>query len=668
MKHSRRGAMLWVLLLLPAVQSAQASPVDKVLKALAEMKTNGIAEMDAEKSQHAEFSAFCEKTLAEKASAISEGQDSSEQLAADIEKLQASISKLGKELQMHSQDILTNNKDTDDAKALRAQEAADFSATLKEYEESIDAIGRATQTLKDQDFSRPRAQAEAALAQSSEAVAAVVSAASISIAETSTPVEVKKELAAFLQADPEKSGYDFQSGGAIKMLKKLKKKFGEEKADLEKMEASKKSSHELLMTSLKNQLVTSEEAKAEKTLFKSKAEQDLATAKSDLQETQKTLAADTKYRQDLQTECRDKADEFKKSQALRTEELEAISMATEIISGKSVAGSAEKHMAGLLRVSTSLASLRSVKTPSQVDSALRILEAGARDLKSQDLSLVLQKINALSDAGPHKSDLSSIKGLLEKLLANLEATADSEIEHQAFCKKELAGNNRTRAKQTDALESVSAELDQLQISLAKVTEEIAATSAQITELSAAMSEATELRQKEKAKNKATIKDAKGAQDAVAQAMGILQDFYEKSGTSFLQAARAATDTQQQQKKIISLLETLLGDFSRLEAETSAAEQASDKEFRQFIEDSRIDQAEKKMDSQHLEEKKEQESKLMAQRQADRTSLETQLDSANKYFEELAKQCLSDESDAAKREALRQQEIQNLKTALKELSD
>ena len=347
MKHSRRGAMLWVLLLLPAVQSAQASPVDKVLKALAEMKTNGIAEMDAEKSQHAEFSAFCERTLAEKASAISEGQDSSEQLAADIEKLQASISKLGKELQMHSQDILTNNKDTDDAKALRAQEAADFSATLKEYEESIDAIGRATQTLKDQDFSRPRAQAEAALAQSSEAVAAVVSAASISIAETSTPVEVKKELAAFLQADPEKSGYDFQSGGVIKMLKKLKKKFGEEKADLEKMEASKKSSHELLMTSLKNQLATSEEAKAEKTLFKSKAEQDLATAKSDLQETQKTLAADTKYRQDLQTECREKADEFKKSQALRTEELEAISMATEIISGKSVAGSAEKHMAGL---------------------------------------------------------------------------------------------------------------------------------------------------------------------------------------------------------------------------------------------------------------------------------------------------------------------------------
>ena len=118
-----------------------------------------------------------------------------------------------------------------------------------------------------------------------------------------------------------------------------------------------------------------------------------------------------------------------------------------------------------MQFSTSLASLRSVKKPSQVSSALRILEEGARDLNSHDLGLLVQRINGMSDAGPHDSDLSSIKGLLEKLLANLEATADSEIEHQAFCKKELAGNNRTRSKQTDALESVSAWFCEIHVKL-----------------------------------------------------------------------------------------------------------------------------------------------------------------------------------------------------------
>ena len=125
----------------------------------------------------------------------------------------------------------------------------------------------------------------------------------------------------------------------------------------------------------------------------------------------------------------------------------------------------QRFCAGLLQVATSLASLRSFRKPSQVSSALRVLQAGARDLKSPDLGLVVQKINALADAGPHDSDLSSIKGLLEKLLANLEATADSEIEHQAFCERELAGNNQTRTKKTDSLESVSAWLQQKGVSI-----------------------------------------------------------------------------------------------------------------------------------------------------------------------------------------------------------
>mmetsp|Transcript_53713 Transcript_53713/g.100655 ORF Transcript_53713/g.100655 Transcript_53713/m.100655 type:complete len:652 (+) Transcript_53713:67-2022(+) len=648
----RFAAAWWALALLQAVQAVQA-PVDKVLTLLADMKTKGIAEMDEEKTQHAEFTAFCDKTLAEKKGAITEGKESVDQLKADIEKFQASIAKLGEEIDTHSQEIVTTAKDTADAKALRAQEATDFAASLKEYEESIDAIGRATQTLKDQDFSRPQAEKKALLQASQDVERGLLG----HVSATSKPQEVKSALMTFLQ-DP--NGYDFQSGSIIDMLKKLKAKFEEEKESLEKTEADKKSSHGLLLTSLANQLAASEEAKADKTGFRSKAEQDLTTAKSDLEETEKTLAADTKYREDLQLECKEKTEQFEASQKLRTEELEAIGMATEIISGKSVAGAAEKHMSGLLQSSTSLALLRAqIKKPAQFKTALKILQDGARDLDSHDLGLLVQKINGLSD-GPN-SDLSSIKTLLEKLLANLEATADSEVEHQAFCKKELAGNNRTRTKTTEGLESVSAELDQLQASLAKITEEIAETSSQITELSSAMSEATALRQKEKGKNQATIKDSQVAQDAVAQAMGLLQDFYEKAGASFLQGATS-------QKKILVLLESLLGDFSRLEAETSAAEQASEGEYRKFMEDSRTDQAEKKIDSQHLEEKKQQQTALLAQGESDKASLQTQLESANKYYEELQKQCISDESDANKKEALRQREIENLKTALKELSD
>ena len=47
--------------------------------------------------------------------------------------------------------------------------------------------------------------------------------------------------------------YDFQSNVVVDMLDKLSAKFVEEKAALEKAEAEKKTSHQQVMTSLKNQ-------------------------------------------------------------------------------------------------------------------------------------------------------------------------------------------------------------------------------------------------------------------------------------------------------------------------------------------------------------------------------------------------------------------------------
>ena len=43
-----------------------------------------------------------------------------------------------------------------------------------------------------------------------------------------------------------------------------------------------------------------------------------------------------------------------------------------------------------------------------------------------------------------------------------------------------------------------------------------------------MAEATELRTKEKAKNEATIADAKAAQEAVKSALSVLKEFYAKA--------------------------------------------------------------------------------------------------------------------------------------------
>merc|ERR1719335_1864950 len=94
------------------------------------------------------------------------------------------------------------------------------------------------------------------------------------------------------------------------------------------------------------------------------------------------------------------------------------------------------------------------------------------------------------------------------------------------------------------------------------------------ELTKAMSEATDLRQKEKAKNEETIKDAQAARDAVKKALVILKDFY--AAQAFVQTAQAPEmkaykGMQAGSGGVVGMIEVIETDFARLETETKAEE-------------------------------------------------------------------------------------------------
>merc|ERR1719160_401172 len=75
--------------------------------------------------------------------------------------------------------------------------------------------------------------------------------------------------------------------------------------------------------------------------------------KADLQGDQKSVqevkTVDERYLADMKATCKMKASDFEARQKLRTEEIQSIEKAIEIISGKAVAGNAEKHLPKLLQ-------------------------------------------------------------------------------------------------------------------------------------------------------------------------------------------------------------------------------------------------------------------------------------------------------------------------------
>ena len=97
-----------------------------------------------------------------------------------------------------------------------------------------------------------------------------------------------------------------------------------------------------------------------------------------------------------------------------------------------------------------------------------------------------------------------------------------------------------------------------------------------------MAEATETRTEAKAKNEATVADAKAAQTAVENAMAVLKDFYAKSAQATALVQGPAEDAPETFSKpytgmlpeggsVVDFLEVILTDFTRLETDTATAE-------------------------------------------------------------------------------------------------
>merc|ERR1712242_550348 len=199
----------------------------------------------------------------------------------------------------------------------------------------------------------------------------------------------------------------------------------------------------------------------------------------------------------------------------------------------------------------------------------------------------------------------------------------------------------------------------------------------IAELDAAMAKATALRQKEKEENIQTIKDAGEAQTAVAQALTVLKEFYAKAGeaTSLVQQQPVAPEIfdspykgmQSENGGVVGMLEVIESDFARLEAETKAAEATAQKEYDEFMTDSKVDKEAKSTDIEHKTTKKQDEKQALTTTMSDLEGTQKELDAALAYFDKLKPSCVEAGVSYEDRVARREAEIQSLQEALRILN-
>jgi len=486
------------------------------------------------------------------------------------------------------------------------------------------------------------------------------------------PAEAKKTIDVFLQQDPEglavsapeANAYEFQSSGVIEMLEKLLDKFIDERTTLEKEEMNSKHAYDMLMQDLNAQIAQATQDRDEKAETKANKLQAKADAEGDLKDTTTTRDADVKYLADLTATCEQKASDFESRQQLRADEIVAIEKAIEIISSGAVSGNADKHLPSMLQ-QTSLAQLRSDLNVQAQSRVAKFLQSRAKQLNSRVLSAIA--VRASDD--PFKK----VKKMIKDLIVRLMEEANEEAEHKGWCDTELSTNEQTRKEKTEAVETLHAEIDQLEASIAKLTEDISELTKAVAELDAAMAKATKLRQEEKAKNTETISDAEEAQTAVAQALTVLKEFYAKAAeaTAFVQQPEIFDapykGMQSENGGVVGMLEVIESDFARLESDTKAAEATAQKEYDEFMTDSKVDKSEKSTDIEHKTAKKQDESQALTTKKEDLEGTQKELDAALAYFDKLKPSCVDSGVSYEDRVARRKEEIESLQEALKILN-
>merc|ERR1719333_1641295 len=570
---------------------------------------------------------------------MADGANLIEKLKADIGDANADAAQMAKDIGSLNADISSWESETKEANTLRKAGAERYQKAHDEYEESIDSVERAIETIK------AGPGAAAALAQTS-----LLELNSKSL----VPAKTKRLITSLLQkwdaktallqdgaemlmdaeaTAPEAHVFESQSGGVMQIVEDLGDKFSAEKNELEKREMNEKSAHEMMVADLTDQIEGATKERNKKTAFKAQREQESADASGDLADATKTLAEDTKYHSDLTAECEGKSVDFKQRQTTRGEEIEAINKAIQIMSSEDVMGGAQHLSLAQTKAKTALVQLRSSSGSPVQGIAANFLRDRASRTKSQVLSFLATKV---SDE-PFKKVIKMVKDMIAKLMQE----AQEEAEHKGFCDTEMSTNKVTRDQKTDEVASLKAEVEELTANIAQLTEDIANLGKAIADSDAAVAKATALREAEKAKNTATIEDAKVAEEAVGQALSVLKEFYDKAATATALSQQAKPEgpiaydsralailgggagaamvqvpgapetfddkpyTGMANGGVMGMLEVIQSDFARLLSETSASENESQKEFEEFTNDSATNKA---VQSQEMKNKANEKTK------------------------------------------------------------
>jgi len=553
----------------------KAHPVSKVIALMKDMLAQLEREGEADAEMYETMGCWCETNDKEKTKAISDGEARILSLNAKIEELTGKSARLNEEIKTTTAEVAKNEEGLNTAAALRTKQLAEFNAEEKDALASITSLKGAVTTLSkhhsgsflqtDSQQLSILAQVRFALHRHKEDLAGVI-----------TPTQ-QRHLESFL-AEPallQAKASAPASGEIFGILEQMKETFETNLSNSQKEETSNQRAFEDLKKAKTEEIAAGKTALEQKTAELADTDLKNADSKQDLEDTQDTLEADTKFLADVKAQCANFDAEYAERTKTRQMETEAVTKAMAFLTSdeahelftRSLGASFVQKATESRRKTTLVAMLRRVAA------------------KAHDPRLSALAVNA------RLNSFTKVKATLQDMIDKLTKEKEEEIAQKDIC---IDGFNKN-TKETEAKERTKAKLisniEDLQMTEDELAKAIAQLNAEMAELKKQMKRAGEDREIENKDFQEVLADQRATQKLLIASLNILKGFYEKAALVQMRKAGGgqpanfkAYEKNEKSGGLMGMMQGIINESKQAEAEAITAEEDSQTAYEIMVKD------------------------------------------------------------------------------------
>jgi len=545
-------------------------PVTKVINLLKDMQSQLQTEQKTDEEVFEKLACWCETNKKEKSSAVDTAQSRISELVSTIEEKTAKSAKLTTEIEAVTEEVSKNEEALNQATAIREKELGEFNAEEKDVMQSIQALGNAVEVLGRQHSAEALLSVQRVLKQHlhHKAIEGKISGVQ------------SRTVTAFLQQAPGMGqSYAPQSGQIFGLLKQMKETFEQNLAQSQSDESGSVNGFNELKTAKTSEIKSGKKQVRNKSVELANTDELNAQAKEDLKDTRGALSADQKFIVEMNLKCQMTDAEFQERQKARGEEISAVSEAIAILSDDDAHDLFSKTL-GFVQVKAT----RSVEKKARSDAA-QLLKAAAKKSGSTELLAIASM--AQLDA------FTKVKAAMDKLIAELQAEQKEEVQLKLFCESEFDENEKMTYTKSEEKKDLEAKIESLTKLVEKLTGEIEAAKERIVEAKKEIKFASEDREAENAEYQGVVADQRAAQVIMKKVLNKLASVYktQKRGNFLLQEGQTPPVQFAPMKQhggssvVMGLIEQIIEDSKKTEAEAVKAEAEAQTGYETFIKDS-----------------------------------------------------------------------------------